>query len=153
MLTGPWSREPAEVREPWNVYQKARGVGSGGISRNSGQWCIFPGAYRVSTSLEQTGRGSGIGISPKGEDGGNLVGPAGSARILVCTRACWAVTPACHLSPGGRRKGERESMEREGRQRVHGKETPTELEVRLGIHPDLDPRGTRDFPKVFVVLF
>lgn len=46
-----------------------------------------------------------------------------------------------------------QSPECEGRQQVRGTETHTELEVRLGIHPDPDSKGTRDFPMVFVVCF
>lgn len=45
-----------------------------------------------------------------------------------------------------------QSLECEGRLWAHDMETHTELEGRPGIRPDLDPRGSRDSPKVFVVL-
>lgn len=81
-------------------------------------------------------------------------GPSGSTRILVCTPAPAGLsTPACHLLPGGRMGSGSRSPERGGGQQVRGTETHAELEVRLGIHPDPDSRGTRGFPVVFVVCF
>lgn len=71
---------------------------------------------------------------------------------MVRTHANWAVHTC--LSPVPRwKKGQRVPVTRcEGEQLVHDMETHIEPEVRLGVHPDLDPKGTRDFPMVCVVL-